>query len=100
MPAVTADQFKAIAERGITVLVAFAVGRGWFPAGQAADLVALLVAAAAIGYGFYINRPAAIMDSAAAINPNQTKIVTTPELAAATSATNVVSSAEKKVVDK
>lgn len=98
MALMTTDQFKAVAERGVTVLVTFAVARGWIPAGQAADLVALLVAAAAIGYGVYVNRPTSIVQSAAALP--QTTVITAPSIAAVTPESNIMSNATNKVVQR
>lgn len=95
----TKDQFSGIADRLAIALVSYAVAKGYVPQAMSADLIQLLVIGAGLAWGWYVNRPVAIMESATAI-PG-TKVVTTPDLAAATPANpNIVSNAENKVVQK
>lgn len=100
----TWDQIKGIAERLITIALAsilsFAVLKGWITKQQAIDYGAewgpLLLAAASAWYGWRINRPKAIVQSAAAL-PG-TAVITTPALARSTPEANIVSSAAVDIV--
>lgn len=97
----TWDQVKGIVERLTTVALAsvfsYAVLKGWITKQQAidygAELVPIVLAAASAWYGWRINRPKAIVQSAAAL-PN-TVVVTTADLAKSTPEANIVSAAGK-----
>lgn len=67
----------------------------------APGLVILIVAAPSLFYGWWINRSKALQQAAASVFlPDGSKpiIVTSPEIAAATSESNIVSAATNKVV--
>lgn len=49
------EQIKGIVERVATVAVTYAIGRGWIPAGLSADLVALIVLAGSVAWGWKVN---------------------------------------------
>lgn len=104
MPWPTWDQIKGVVERLITVGVAsifsLIVLKGWITKQQAidygAELVPLIIAAASAYYGWKINRPKEIAQSAAAL-PG-TVVVTTPDIAGSTPERNIVSSRAVDVV--
>jgi hypothetical protein len=94
----TWDQIKGIAERLIGGVLLLLVAKGFIGKDDVAVYgPAILLLLAAI-YGWYTNRPKAIVQSAAAL-PNTT-VVTTPALAKSTPEPNIVSSAEMKVEPK
>lgn len=49
------EQIKGIVERVATVGITWAVARGYVPAALSADVVALVVLAASVAWGFYVN---------------------------------------------
>lgn len=92
----TWDQVKGIAERLIGGGLLLLVAKGFIgPDDVAIYGPAILLICAAI-YGWYTNRPKAIVQSAAAL-PG-TAVVTTPALARSTPETNIVSSAAVDIV--
>lgn len=92
----TKDQVLGVADRLLIALTSWLAAKGYITQGQVADIISLGVAAVAVGYGFYINRPVSIAKSAAAL-PG-TLVVTTPEIAAATpNQENIRSSTETEV---
>lgn len=100
----TWDQVKGIVERllslGLASVFSYAVLKGWITKEDAikygADLLPLLVMAAASLYAWKINRPKEIAQSAAAL-PG-TVVVTTPAIARATpNEPNIVSNREVSV---
>lgn len=90
----TFDQIRAPVERVVLLALAYAAGRGWISEADVAGFGVAALAAISAFYGWWINRPKAVVQAAAAI-PGTT-VVTTPELAAATSETNIVSNGEEK----
>lgn len=95
----TKDQWQGIAERVLTILATYLVAKGYITTSQVGDIVNLGLAVAAVGYGFYINRPTAIAQSAAAL-PGTT-VITTPDIAKATpDNNNIISNTENKAVVK
>lgn len=100
----TWDQISGIAERLITVTLAsifsYAVLKGWITKQQAidygAELLPLVLGAAAAGYAAWRNRPKSLVQRAAAL-PG-TAVVTTPALARSTPEANIVSSASVDIV--
>ena len=58
------EQLKGIVERIATVGVTYAIGRGWIPAGLSADLVALIVLAGSVAWGWKVNTPVALATAA------------------------------------
>lgn len=100
----TKDQGTSIIERilyGIALAVAMkAVAYGWIEADMAPYYAAGLVTLVASAYAWWINRPVAIAKAAENISPD-TKVITTPAIAAATPDNpNILSSADVKVVQK
>lgn len=94
----TWDQIKGIAERLIGGGLLFLVAKGYIGKDDAATYgPAVLLLCAAI-YGWYTNRPKAIVQSAAAL-PN-TSVVTTPNLAKSTPEPNIVSTDTNIVVPR
>lgn len=104
----TTDQVKGIGDRIIAVLVAIllttAVTKGWITTDQMNELSKVLIEyspyitlAISGAWGWWVNRPKAIVQSAAAL-PN-TMVVTTPDLSNNTPETNIVSNVTNKVVD-
>lgn len=100
----TWDQIKGIVERfvslGLAALLSWAVIKGWITKEQAkewgAEYGPIVIMAIATWYGWRINRPKAIVQSAAAL-PG-TVVVTTPAIARATpNEPNIVSNREVSV---
>lgn len=97
----TWDQIKGVAERLVTIalasLLSYAVLKGWITKEAAisygADWGPIILAALSAWYGWRINRPKAIVQSAAAL-PN-TVVVTTSDLAKSTPEPNIVSTGDK-----
>lgn len=98
----TNDQGTGVIERviyGVILGVLMKmVAAGWLTADMAPYLAAAAVSAMGGAYALWINRPKAIVQSAAALPA--TTVVTTPDLAAATPENNIVSNVEQKVVSK
>lgn len=95
---ITFDQIRGPIERAVLIALGWAAGQGWISSAEVAGYATLLVGILAAFYGWWQNRPKAVLQSAAAI-PGTT-VVTTPALAAATPEGNIVSSAVEKVVPK
>jgi len=104
----TSDQTYGIFERilyGLAMLALMkAVGWGWITSAEAPYYAAGIVTAVGSVWAWWINRPKAIMQSAAAIvDPDTGKkavIVTSPAMAASTPETNIVSNLSNKVVSQ
>lgn len=94
----TFDQIRGPLERVVYVGLGWLVARGFITSADVANYATLILAIAAAFYGWWQNRPKAIAQSAAAL-PNTT-VVTTPDIAANTPETNIVSNAQQKVVPK
>lgn len=94
------DQVKGIIERAITVLATvglnWLVRKGYLGESDAATLLPAIVLLPSLMYGWWINRPQALVQSVATI-PG-TVVVTQPALAKALPETNVVSNMDAKVV--
>lgn len=95
---ITWDQISGPADRLILMGLAWLVGKGYITSADVAPIAAAALAVAGAGYGWFVNRPKAIVQSAAAL-PGTT-VVTTPTLAASTPETNIKSSAVNKVVSQ
>lgn len=103
----TTDQVSGVTDRVLTIaatwLLTWLTMKGYITPNQAVEYSPLLIALGAAIWGWWVNRPKAILQSAAAIpagGGKMTQIVTSPELAAATpEQANIISSAENKVVD-
>ena len=73
---VTFDQVRGPLERIVYIGLGWLVARGFITSAEVANYATLLLAIAAAGYGWWQNRPKAIMESAQAL-PEVKKIVTT-----------------------
>lgn len=91
----TWDQIKGIAERLIGGGLLFLVAKGYIGKDDAATYGPAVLLLCAAVYGWYTNRPKAIVQSAAAL-PNTT-VVTTPDLAHSTPEPNIVSAVTHEV---
>ena len=103
------DQIKGMLDRAATVLatmaLAWMVKKGFIGEADSAQLLPALVILPAIAYGWWNNRPKALLQSAANVTDpatgKPTVIVTSPEMAAATpEQTNIISNTAVKVVQK
>jgi hypothetical protein len=91
----TKDQITALIERAALVSVTYAVSKGWIDVKMASDLGPLVIGILSLAYAWWINRPQAIVQSAAALP--DTTVVTSPELANSTPEKNIVSTATNSV---
>lgn len=106
MPWPTWDQIKGVAERLVTISLAsvlsLAVSKGWITKQQAVDYGLewgpLFLALISAWYGWKINQPRSIIQSAAAL-PGTT-VVTLPSIAGSTPESNIVSVATNEVVPR
>lgn len=98
----TKDQTTGTLERVATVfftwLLTWLTSKGYISSSQAAEILPLLLAVGAAIWGWWTNRPTAIVQSAAAL-PGTT-VVTTPVLASSTPEANIVSSTAVEVKPK
>lgn len=94
----TWDQISGPLDRVILVLLTFLVSKGYISTADVAGYATLILGIVGAVYGWWVNRPKAIVQSAAAL-PGTT-VVTTPNLAASTPESNVKSSATNQVVTK
>lgn len=93
----TKDQISGVADRLLVVLATYMVAKGYITQSQAAEYIPLVLALASAIYGWYVNRPVAIAQSAAAL-PGTT-VITTPDIARATPMEgNIIANTENKVV--
>lgn len=96
------DQTTGVAERilyGVAMgVLAKLVARGYIDEDMAAYIAAGFVSAVGAGWAWWINRPKALVQAAAAV-PGTT-VITQPALAASTSEANIVSSDATKAVAK
>lgn len=60
----TWEQIKGGLDRLLIALFAVAIGKGWVTASDAANYIAAILAVGAVGYGFWVNRQQAIVQSA------------------------------------
>lgn len=102
----TTDQVSGMLDRAIsgallwlvTFILAKLVTSGYLQSGDAAQLSPILILLGSAAYGYWVNRPKAIVQSAAAL-PG-TVVVTTPDLSEATPGqNNIVSNMTKSVID-
>lgn len=93
MNSITFDQIRGPVERIVYIGLGWLVARGFITSAEVANYATLALAVAAAGYGWWQNRPKAIVQSAAAIGG--TTVVTTPELAKNTTESNIVSNLSK-----
>jgi hypothetical protein len=99
---VNKDQVTGVAERilyGLAVgLTGIGVKKGWYDTEMAAYLAGGIVTVVGSIWALWINRPTALIQSAA--NQPNTVVVTTADIAKATPETNIVSNTEQKVTPK
>jgi hypothetical protein len=87
----TGDQVSGVLDRVVIALLMYAVGKGYIDQAIAQQLLPIVVPLIAGAWGWWVNRPKAIVVSAAAL-PNTT-VITTQALADATpSHANIVAS--------
>ena len=76
----TQDQLQGAGDRALLVLVTwfltFATGRGWLTTSDVASLAPAVVTIVGFAWGYWVNRPKAILQSAQAL-PEVKKIVST-----------------------
>ena len=92
----TSDQIKGMADRIVAMLAVWLVAKGYVGKDFAVEFGPVIVALVSVWYGWWINRPKAILQSAAAV-PGTT-VVTVPEFAHSTPETNIVSAVTNSVV--
>jgi hypothetical protein len=95
----TNDQVKGMLDRGLAVIVTMFLGwcvrKGYLGEGDAATLAPAIVLLPSLAWGWWNNRPKALVQSAAAL-PG-TVVVTTPDLAKATpNESNIISNENAK----
>ena len=54
------EQVKGVVERVATIAVAWAVGRGYVPEAVSADVIAVVVLALSVLWGWKVNTPASL----------------------------------------
>ena len=101
------DQIKGMLDRAIAVLatmfLGWCVNKGYIGQGDSATLLPALILLPSLAWGWWNNRPKALLQSAATVvgaDGKPTVIITSPELAAATPENTIVSSATTKAVTK
>lgn len=94
----TWDQISGLLDRVVLVVLTYAVSKGYITSADVGPIAAAILALGGAIWGWWVNRPKAIVQSAAAL-PGTT-VVTTPGLAASTPQQNIVSSATSQVVNK
>ncbi len=91
MQSITFDQIRGPVERLVYIGLGWLVARGFITSEDVANYATLALGVAAAFYGWWQNRPKAIVQSAAAV-PGTT-IVTTAALAKDTPESNIISNA-------
>lgn len=102
----TSDQMTGMAERTVSGaligILGFALHKlvvlGLLADSDVTTLSPLLIILLSAGYAYWVNRPKAIVQSAAAL-PG-TVVVTTPDLSGSTPEKNIVSNTMNRVIDK
>lgn len=61
------DQISGIVDRALLVALTYAVAKGWITTSDVQPLLALIVGLAGVAWGAWVNRKAALLNSAAAI---------------------------------
>lgn len=92
------DQVSGALDRALAVLATMLLGwlvkRGYLGEGDAAALIPALVLLPSVLWGLWVNRRTALLQSASNVvgdDGKKTVILTSPELAAATPSTNIIS---------
>jgi hypothetical protein len=92
----TTDQVKGITERLVAILLVWLVAKGHIGKDEALEYGPIAIGLVSAFYAWWINRPKAIVQSAAAI-PGTT-VITTPKLASDTPEQNILSTESNTVV--
>jgi hypothetical protein len=82
---ITWDQIRGPLAHVLPAILGFAVGKGWLTTADVGPVTDIIMTAGVLAFGFYgwwVNRPTAIVKSAASLD--NTTVVTTPDLAIAT----------------
>ena len=85
------DQLGGILRAVLPAIGAYIAAKGWLPIGTVNEIGGAIITAAVAFWSFKTNAPAAMISSVAA-NPEVSKIVTTPSVAAADPSSKVTSS--------
>lgn len=97
----TFDQIRAPLERVLYIALGYIAAKGWIGKEMVGDIITVVLALAAAGYGIYTTKQSVVAARAADALPAGSVIVTSSEIAAATpNNPNVVSKADVKVVEK
>lgn len=99
MSGITFDQIRGPVERLVYIGLGWLVARGFITSADVANYATLALAIIAAFYGWWQNRPKAIIQSAAAIlgdDGKRTVVVTSPKMAASTQENNIVSNKAPK----
>lgn len=99
---ITFDQIRGPIERVLYVAFGWLVAKGYISNAEVANYMTLALAILAAFYGWWQNRPKAILQSAAAVVGNdgkKTVVVASPELADSTPENNIVSNTKTTVKD-
>lgn len=91
----TWEQAKGVLDRLIALLLLWLVSGGYLTEGDAATVGTILIGLASLAWGWWANRPKALVQSAATVP--STTVITTPALAADTPEPNIVSAASNVV---
>jgi len=101
----TQEQVKGMLDRGAALVAAWLLGllvrKGYIGESDAATFLPAIVLIPSLAWGWWVNRNKALLQSASnTVDANGQKpiIVTSPAVAATTPETNIVSSAEVRVV--
>lgn len=70
----TWDQISGVLDRVLIALFAYLVAKGYVAGDQVAGYISLIIGIAGAVWGWYVNRPKAILQSAAAL-PDVQKVV-------------------------
>lgn len=94
----TWEQVKGATDRLVAMLLVWLVAKGYIAGEDAATVGAIIIGLLSLAWGAWVNRPKALVQSAAAV-PGTT-IVTTADLAAATPGQANIMSATTNVITR
>ena len=101
------DQVKGMLDRAVAImatwLLNYAVNKGWIGTSDAATFLPALILLPSLAWGWWNNRPKALLTRAADVvgaDGKKTIVVASPELANTLPQANIVSAADKKVVSQ
>ena len=64
------EQIKGILERVFTIVVTYAVAKGWVPVGLSDQIITVLIGVASIGWGWYVNTHSSLASATTAVKPS------------------------------